>query len=492
MAMFTKTASAIWRQYIVAGDPGSGVYNTKRPEIVTWGGEIEAMFAGTKAIDALDVAGAVTVAGAANLAALAATGGTINGVVIGGTTAAAGSFTTITGSGSATFGTVTAADVIVETAATVAAQVSVKPEGTLTWSMEGAVNGNLQFRDEVNAAYPLIVEAGASTSTLVVDSNDRVGIGLAAPVANLHVKAAAASAVVHTLEADSGQLIRPRMRFSGVDTWEWLYSETDIKLRNMVAVKDIVQIKDAPANSLYMDASGNIGLGTATPAVVLDAGGDTGAIAVPKGTTAQRPASPSAGMIRQNTDTGRFEVYDGAEWTPVGGAVEFLASQTLTTAANATFDTEFDNTLYDSYEFHFHNVVPTADNSVFSCVTSADGITYDTGGADYEYAGVRGNPSALAAAGSLGDNEIAISGIGVKNLSTVGLSGTLKLLGAGIASKTTQMISNVTFEDFQSNHHFADVRGRRNAAAVVQGIAFGYGGTTIASGTISMFGIRNG
>lgn len=41
---------------------------------------------------------------------------------------------------------------------------------------------------------------------------------------------------------------------------------------------------------------------------------DTGYIGLPSGTNAQRPISPSAGMIRFNTDENSPEVYDGAEW----------------------------------------------------------------------------------------------------------------------------------------------------------------------------------
>lgn len=41
---------------------------------------------------------------------------------------------------------------------------------------------------------------------------------------------------------------------------------------------------------------------------------DTGFIGLPSGTTAQRPVTPSAGMIRFNTTTSKLEVYDGATW----------------------------------------------------------------------------------------------------------------------------------------------------------------------------------
>ncbi|OUW04048.1 MAG: hypothetical protein CBD16_02715 [Betaproteobacteria bacterium TMED156] len=41
---------------------------------------------------------------------------------------------------------------------------------------------------------------------------------------------------------------------------------------------------------------------------------NTGAIQLPVGTTAERPASPSVGMVRYNTTTSHFEGYDGSAW----------------------------------------------------------------------------------------------------------------------------------------------------------------------------------
>jgi hypothetical protein len=46
----------------------------------------------------------------------------------------------------------------------------------------------------------------------------------------------------------------------------------------------------------------------------------TGAITLPVGTTAQEPASPSAGMLRFNSTTTQFEGYNGTAWASVGGA----------------------------------------------------------------------------------------------------------------------------------------------------------------------------
>ena len=40
----------------------------------------------------------------------------------------------------------------------------------------------------------------------------------------------------------------------------------------------------------------------------------TGAMIFPTGTTAQRPSTPQAGMVRFNSTTSRFEGYNGSEW----------------------------------------------------------------------------------------------------------------------------------------------------------------------------------
>ena len=45
----------------------------------------------------------------------------------------------------------------------------------------------------------------------------------------------------------------------------------------------------------------------------------TGALQLPSGATALRPASATIGMIRFNTSIGEWEGYDGAEWRSIGG-----------------------------------------------------------------------------------------------------------------------------------------------------------------------------
>lgn len=48
----------------------------------------------------------------------------------------------------------------------------------------------------------------------------------------------------------------------------------------------------------------------------------TGAIDVPAGTTAQRPGTPSSGMIRFNSTLSQFEGYSGTGWGTIGGGAK--------------------------------------------------------------------------------------------------------------------------------------------------------------------------
>jgi len=69
---------------------------------------------------------------------------------------------------------------------------------------------------------------------------------------------------------------------------------------------------------------------------------DTGFINLPAGTTAQRPGSPVAGMIRYNTDLGSTEYYNGTSWVePInidyGENVSGYRVQSFTATGPATF-----------------------------------------------------------------------------------------------------------------------------------------------------------
>ena len=105
--------------------------------------------------------------------------------------------------------------------------------------------------------------------------------------------------------------------------------------------------KTLVAPALGTPASGVLTNCTALPpAQVSDsANTSTGFFDIPVGTTAQRPASPTSGQIRYNTDTPGFEGY-GSAWGALGGgnttskgmwenAINITADYTITTNNNA-------------------------------------------------------------------------------------------------------------------------------------------------------------
>ena len=77
-------------------------------------------------------------------------------------------------------------------------------------------------------------------------------------------------------------------------------------------------------------------------------------LTLPEGPTSQRPASPTAGMMRFNTDITLLEYYDGTNWRPVtgysqgtigsGGTITKARNgivHTFTTVGSATFTPSF-------------------------------------------------------------------------------------------------------------------------------------------------------
>jgi hypothetical protein len=103
---------------------------------------------------------------------------------------------------------------------------------------------------------------------------------------------------------------------------------------NALADSAITSAKIADGTVVAVDiAAGSIG---ASKLETSNSDG-TGAISVPLGTTAQRPASPTAGMIRYNTTVGVLEQYTTAGWVGIEPAPT-LTSVVLPGTQTAVFD----------------------------------------------------------------------------------------------------------------------------------------------------------
>ncbi len=129
----------------------------------------------------------------------------------------------------------------------------------------------------------------------------------------------------------------------------------------------LLKIRNA-ANNAYITignvATANLGLAPVAGATFT---GDvihnyTTALQIPVGTTAQRPGSPSTGDFRFNSTTTSAEIYNGSEFTAVGGGAG------ATGGGNDEVFFESDQNVTTSYTLtsnkHAHTVSPTINSGV--------------------------------------------------------------------------------------------------------------------------------
>jgi len=233
---------------------------------------------------------------------------------------------------------------------------------------------------------------------------------------------------------------------------------------------------NATSTAITIDASENVGIGNASPSQALDV---TGSIAV-SGTVDGRDVA---------TDGTKLDgVAVGA--TAGGGATEFIATIDLSSTATAAF-TGFDSGSYDDYVFKFLNVILATDSQYLEVHTSSNGgASYDTGSNyDYRYMQL----SATSISGWQGNTQTRLLMAGAIANIEGGLSGTLNVHGAHLAQRT-YTTSHVSAAYAGAVHHLLAQYvggGRHRTAADVDAIRFRSSSGNMASGTITMYGMKN-
>lgn len=178
----------------------------------------------------------------------------------------------------------------------------------------------------------------------------------------------------------------------------------------------------------------------------------------------------------------------------VTGLIGLVVIESQDASSDATLDfTGFDATLYDAYVFEIGNLIPGTDAQNLELRTSTDGgSTYDSSAANYTYykktATNEVSPTELSTGGNATAVELAET-LG-NAAGEDGVSLTLKV-SAPHLTKKTRMAWYGSFDNASGED--VDLRGSgvRNSSADVDAIRFLFSSGNIASGTITMYGLRN-
>ena len=112
--------------------------------------------------------------------------------------------------------------------------------------------------DAFTARIPFTIEAGALSNSLYIDDGGRLGLRTSTP-----------STEIHTIDGDTPTLRLQQDGSSGFapHTWDVAGNETNFFIRDVTEGSALpFRIRPgAPTNSIYIDADGDVGIGTASP-----------------------------------------------------------------------------------------------------------------------------------------------------------------------------------------------------------------------------------
>jgi hypothetical protein len=80
---------------------------------------------------------------------------------------------------------------------------------------------------------------------------------------------------------------------------------------------DTFTVETAGSERVRVTSAGNVGIGSTLAAVSVDISEKNDAVALPVGTTAQRPSTAYGGYIRWNSTNTALEVYNGTNWVEI-------------------------------------------------------------------------------------------------------------------------------------------------------------------------------
>lgn len=137
-------------------------------------------------------------------------------------------------------------------------------------SASGGAN-KFSIEDITSARVPFTITGGAATNSIFVDSTGRLGLRTATPVLDIHAATSNTPAIRLEQNSSGG--------FSA-QTWDIAGNEANFFVRDVTGGSRLpFRIRPgAPTSSIDINASGNVGVGTASPGDKMDVSGSSGNI----------------------------------------------------------------------------------------------------------------------------------------------------------------------------------------------------------------------
>lgn len=210
-----------------------------------------------------------------------------------------------------------------------------------------AAAGDIAYRNTTGK----LLWGNNSTAAAMAMSNDRLGIGILSPAEKLHVvgnirSSSLAGTGSRMVVADANGTMSTTSLPSSY-TGSTSVTLNGSSFERAALTGDVTAAANSNATTIAANAvtSAKILDGTVATADIADnaitknklenniAIPGTANMTLPGGTTAERPAAPSAGMIRYNSTLGKTEVYQGGTWVSIDAST-YTASNGLTMSSN--------------------------------------------------------------------------------------------------------------------------------------------------------------